>query len=97
MIRHAVPAAAFFALALLTASAAQALTLEGKASTPGGATSAQIADPSDRLTSGYSSGGKTVIQNGNTTLQFGAQRERSFNQRYDFNNQFDRYDAGSGR
>ena len=83
-------------LALLAAPAAHAFTMDDQTNTNGDGT-AKFSDPNDRLTSKFGNGsGQTVIKQGNTTLQFGVQ-PRSQGQRYDFNSQFDRYNAGSAR
>ena len=90
LIRATLPAV-LFGLALLIGAAAanpaQAFTFEDQAAAPGGAPSAQIADPDDRLTSRYSSGDQSKIQQGNTTFRFGGQGQ-SFDQRNNPSNYF---------
>jgi len=70
--RSAIVLAAAVGAALLTASVAQAFTLEDQGTSGGGA-AAKFSDPADRVKSRMSgdSSDKSKIQNGNTTLQFG--------------------------
>ena len=71
--RSALVLAAAVGAALLTASVAQAFTLEDQATASGG-TGTKFTDPADRVKSGMSSDSsdKSKIQSGNTTLQFGS-------------------------
>lgn len=85
-----------FALSLATAPAAQAFQFQdadgSAASAPRnfldlGKTPAATDKPGSKF-----GGDKTTFGDGNFSMQFGG--ERSFDQRYDFNSQFDRYSPG---
>ena len=91
--RLALISAAALGFALLAVPAAQAFTFE---STTGDSASAEAlapgakpyADPTDRLnTRTFDDNGKTVVQQGGVTMQFG--HERSFNEKYNPSNLFD--------
>ena len=73
-------------LAFSAASVAQAFTIDDQSAAASN-NAARLADPAARL-SGDNSDGKTVIRNGNTTLQFGSQRPSSFDQRYNTERMF---------
>ncbi len=75
--------AAAFGLVLLAAPAARAFTIDNQANSNADG-SARYLDP-DAQFSG-SADGKTVIKQGNTTIQFG--QGQSFDQRYDTNRMF---------
>ena len=78
--------AAAFGLALLAAPVAHAFTIDNQNNTNSDG-SARYTDPDQRFSNSATSDGKTVIKQGNTTLQFGVQP--SFNQKYDSNRMFD--------
>jgi hypothetical protein len=77
------PIAAACGMALLTASAAHAFTIENQGATDQAA--AARLDPDRKFSN--SGNGQSTLKQGNTTLQFGARP--SFNQRYDNNRLFD--------
>jgi hypothetical protein len=89
--RRALTLAAASGLALALTSAAHAFQFDSAQGVTGGQSS--IVDPDSRF--GYSQdgsgngNGKTTIQNGNTTLQFGS--GGSANQNYNPNNMFNPY------
>lgn len=97
--RHLAVLAGAFALMLAAVPVAHAFTMEDLPNSKSDG-AARYADPDERLSgSGSGSGfnnGKTTIQQGNTTLQFG--QPRSFEQRYDANRYFDPLNqSGSNR
>lgn len=86
--RRALGLAAASGLMLALGSAAHAFTFESAQGVTGGQA---LVDPASRFNtqgnSGNSSNGRTTIQQGNTTLQFGSRG--SANQNYNPNNLFD--------
>lgn len=84
--------AAACGLALLTAplfvGLAQAFTIEDQGGVSKGDDARNaVADPDGRVSRFGSGNGQSMVKQGNTTFQFGAQP--SFNQRYDNNRMFD--------
>ena len=74
-------------LALLAAPLAQAFTIDDQNGANSG-NAARLADPAARLSGTGNSDDKTVIRNGNTTLQFGSQRPSSNDSRYNTERMF---------
>jgi hypothetical protein len=71
---------AAFGLAVFAAPVAHAFTFEGPPANASGDAAARYTDPEKRLTG---SGNGNTIQQGNSTIQFGAGQSGSFGQRYD--------------
>jgi hypothetical protein len=86
-------AAAAFGSALIAASAANAFTIDNESNTTASG-AARYTDPDAQFSGLGSSNGRTVLHEGNTTLQFGA--PQSFDQRYNPSRMFDP-NGGPGR
>jgi len=84
------------ALALVSASAAQAFTFESNAPGDGGGTARNYVDPQDQISpqagspQRFGSGGQGEAQQGGFSMQFGGQTQ-SFDQKYNSNSYFDPY------
>ena len=86
---------AAFGFAVSAAPAAHAFTMEGTTVT-GSDGSAKYLDPDNKVSRFGNGDGKTTIQQGNTTFQFGGQSQ-SFDQRYNPNQMFNTNRPASDR